>query len=320
MTSNPDRRSANGRFGGSATAARRIDRGFVPPLPPQGGPAWMQTVREWQLWQRARCHSAHTIAARSRRVVLFAEGVGVDPTTASADDVVGYLARTDVTSGTLATYHAHLKAWFTWLRLTGRRLDDPMLTVPAPRTPRRKPRPLTDDQLKRLLATPMRARTRMMVLLAAFQGLRVHEIAKMRGEDADLQAMQLRVVGKGGVDVTLPLHPAVADAMTGPRKANFPATGYWFTSYGGNSSVRAGGPILARSVSNIVGKAMERAGIDGGPHRLRHTYGTQLVQNGVNIRVVQELLRHASLQTTQIYTGVSFDQQAAALRTLTLPD
>lgn len=279
---------------------------------------WRAMLKRWRSWQQARGHSAeHTIGARLRRVEHFAAVVG-DPVTATTDDVVDYLASLDVGRSTLATYYSHLRAWFKFLVATDVRADDPSARVPAPRVPRRKPRGLTDEQLCRLLDTRMHRRTRMMVLLAAFQGLRVHEIAKIRGEDVDLAAMQLRVEGKGGTDYTLPLHPVVAAAVLDDTVGNFPRRGWWFTTHNGNSRTSAG-PILARSVSNILSKSMDRAGIDGGPHRLRHTYATRLVGHGVNIRVVQELLRHASLQTTQIYTGVTFDQQKDALGLLTLP-
>jgi site-specific recombinase XerD len=108
------------------------------------------------------------------------------------------------------------------------------------------------------------------------------------------------------------LHPIVAEyAQTFPRR------GWWFTAQGSNH----GGHIHGRSVSDAVGDVLRRAGVPtGSAHRLRHTYATRLVQAGENLRVVQELLRHASLQTTQIYTGVTFDQQKAAIERLGMPE
>lgn len=264
----------------------------------------------WMEWQRAQGHSDNTVTARIRRIELFAETVG-DPVTATTDDVITYMASLPAKLGrsTRATYYSHIRAWFAWLVKTERRDDDPTLRVPSPKAAARKPRPLTEKQFALVLSTRMHKRTRMMVLLAAFQGLRVHEIAKIRGEDIDYVGMQLRVIGKGGTDRTLPLHPIVAEFA-----ADFPRRGWWFPAQGND------GHIHGRSVSDIVGDVLRRAGVPtGSAHRLRHTYATRLVQAGENLRVVQELLRHASLQTTQIYTGVTFDQQKAAIERLGMP-
>lgn len=268
-------------------------------------------LTEWADWQYAQGMSDHTVTARVRRVELFATLIS-DPVAATIDDVIAYMASLPrrLNNSTRATYYSHLRAWFAWLVLAEKRNDDPTVRVPSPKSPVRRPRPVTEQQLVLILGTPMHQRTRMMVLLAAFQGLRVHEIAKVRGEDADHTAGQLRVVGKGRVDRTLPLHPVVGDYAR-----TFPARGYWFPARD-----EAAGHIRSRSVSDIVGDVLRRAGVPtGSAHRLRHTYATRLVQNGTNLRVVQELLRHASLQTTQIYTGVTFDQQRDAIRGLGLP-
>lgn len=270
-------------------------------------------LTEWTEWQRAQGHSENTISARIRRIELFAETVG-NPVTATTQDVITYMASLHgrIGKSTRATYFSHLRAWFDWLVKTEKRDDDPTVRVPSPKSPARKPRPVTDEQLRLILATPMRQRTRMMVLLAAFQGLRAHEIAKFRGEHIDHTAHQLRVLGKGGVDRTLPLHPIVAEYAQ-----DFPTRGYWFEAQGEGNK---GGHIHSRSVSDAVGDVLRRAGVPtGAAHRLRHTYATRLVSNGQNLRVIQELLRHASLQTTQIYTGVTFDQQREALATLDMP-
>ena len=270
-------------------------------------------LAEWTNWMRAQGQSDKTVAARVRRIELFAETVG-DPVTAGMDEVVSYMASMrHISPSTRATYFSHLRAWFAWMVKTGKREDDPTARVPAPKSPTRRPRPVSDEQLSLILATPMHRRTRMMVLLAAFQGLRAHEIAKMRGEDIDLTANELRVIGKGKVDRTLPLHPLVAEYAE-----TFPSRGYWFEAQGKGNK---GGHIHSRSVSDAVGDVLRRAGVPtGAAHRLRHTYATRLVKAGQNLRVIQELLRHASLQTTQIYTGVTFDQQRQALATLGMPD
>lgn len=269
---------------------------------------------DWQTWMQAQAMSPATVKSRVRRVQVFGESLSVAPEDASAADVIGYLSQLTISRNSRAVYYAHLKAWFTWLVTADQHRDDnPCERVPSPKTSRRQPRPVTDRELDAILRVRVHKRTRMMLLLAAFQGLRVHEIAKIRGEDVNLKDNQLRVIGKGGVDVTLPLHPIIAG-----EAENYPRRGYWFPTHNGNERGQEG-PILPRSVSNMLCNVFERAGVSGGAHRLRHWHGTKLVEEDVNIRIVQTLLRHASLSTTALYTKVSLDQQHDALSTLKRP-
>lgn len=271
----------------------------------------LPALDEWAVWMRAQGHSGLTISARVRRIEMFAEQVG-DPVTATTQDVIDYLASLwRIGPSTRATYVSHLKAWFAWLVVTDKRVDNPMAKVPTPKSPAREPRPVTEHQMYLILGTRMHKRTRMMVLLAAFQGLRAHEIAKFKGEDIDPTARQLRVIGKGGKDRVLPLHPIVAEYA-----ADFPTRGYWFKAQGDNPL----GHVHPRSVSSIIGEVLRRAGVPtGAAHRLRHTYATRLVREGKNLRVIQKLLRHASLSTTQIYTDVTEEQMREAIESLGMP-
>lgn len=91
-----------------------------------------------------------------------------------------------------------------------------------------------------------------------------------------------------------------------------PAHGWWFPAYTHD------GHITGNSVSRVVGDHMRRCGVPGTPHALRHWYGSQLVAAGVQMRVVQEAMRHTSVQSTQIYTEVTDDQTLAAV--VLLPD
>jgi site-specific recombinase XerD len=263
---------------------------------------------------QAEGHSRNTINPRVRRVQLFTERLdGRQPDEATTADVVGYMASLDVEPQTRATYYAHLRAWFDWLVKSGHRDDNPMDRMKAPRVPRAEPRPVSPAELERILSVRVRKRTRMMILLAALQGLRCIEIAKTRGEDVNLADGIIFVVGKGGVRATLQLHPLVAELA-----AEFPRRGYWFPTYKGNAAGESG-PILPRSVSHIVSEVFQRAGVSGGAHRLRHWHATELIQGGTDVRVVQTLLRHASLSTTARYTQVDSGQQRAAIDRLVLP-
>lgn len=280
-------------------------------------------IKQWHTSMRSQHLSDRTMEARLWRVTELAAYIGHDPSDATSAEIVDFMAmladrpgykESRVSASTLATYHSHLKAWFAYLVLVDYRVDDPMSKVRAARGDKRIPRPVTDRQLLAIFAVPVYRRTRMMLLLATFQGLRVHEIAKIKGEHVNLLDNKLRVLGKGGHDAELPLNSLVAE-----EAANYPAKGYWFPQHKSNLASEAGGPILARSVSDIIGNVFDRAKVDGGAHRLRHWYGTNLLNGGANIRTVQSLLRHASIQTTELYTEVNATDQQAAIRNLGMP-
>lgn len=259
----------------------------------------------WARMMRAEGLAERTFTDRPAIVRRAASAMGVAPTAFTTDQLVEYLAYLP-TAGTRQTYFSALRSWHLWLVGRGVRADDPMADLRRPRAPRRRPHPVSTGNLDRFLNSGIRGRTRTAALLCSYQGLRVHEAAKVRGEDVDLVSETLRVVGKGGVEEFLPLHPVIA-----AEAKRYPQRGYWFPSH-----VRPGRPIRSTSLSSGLSRAMHRAGVPGSAHSLRHWHATELVRSGVNARIVQTLMRHASLATTAIYVEVDDDQQRAGLRML----
>lgn len=266
-------------------------------------------IDEWEVWQYAARLSDVTVTERVRVLRIFAAEAGIDPADATPLHIVRWYSSHagDWSQSTHCTYHSYLTAWFKWLQLQEYRADNPLMKVGAPKAPDRIARPVADSELMRLLSSNMHHRTRVMILLGALQGLRAHEIAKFRGEDIDHERLLVTVNGKGGRVKHLPLHRIVAETAK-----TMPARGWWFP---GNAT-RPGEHIHSKSVSQIVGQAMRRAGIQRTAHGLRHGYGTTLLDDGADLRVVQELLRHASLSTTQIYTKVPDGRRRSAVETL----
>jgi site-specific recombinase XerD len=271
----------------------------------RSGMALHPLIEEWALWQLSARRSLKTVAERARVIQQFIDEAGVDPLQAGPLDVVRWTAaHTGWSDSTAATYHSYLSSWHTWLCLTDRRADNPMRKLASPRRPERAPRPVADGALRTLLTMRMHHRTRVMVMLAALAGLRVGEIAKVRGEDIDLDGRRIFVVGKGKKRAWVPLHPLLVEAA-----ATMPARDWWFP---GNAR-RPGEPCHGKSVSDILGQAMRRAGITGTPHSLRHWYASTLLDDGADLRTVQELLRHTSIQTTQVYTRVRDERRVLAV-------
>lgn len=275
---------------------------YMPALPFDEG--LDEVLQAWTRHALAAGHSDRTITSRAYTVRRLAS-CGVDPLTATRDDLTDWLASlVDSRTGepakrsTKATYRAQLRAFYAWLIDTGRVQDNPSTKLPSPRPGRGVPHPVTPAQVRAILDAcddPRARMTRAYVLLAAYAGMRVHEIAQMKGED--FLGDQIRVRGKGGTDLTVPAHPVLVELAV-----MMPRTGWWFPS----SAAR--GHVDRSSVSSAIKRAMVRAGVSGTPHGLRHHFGTQmLISSGGDLRTTQRALRHASPATTAIYTQVVDD-------------
>lgn len=262
-------------------------------------------LTDWEVWQYASRKSEVTITERVRVIRQFHLETEVQPARAEALDIVRWLAgHTEWSDSTIATYTSYLNAWFKWLQVQELRLDNPMVKVGSAKYPDRVPRPVDDSDLVKLLTTSMRNRTRVMILLAALAGLRVHEIAKFRGEDIEREGTMMRVTGKGRRTELIPMHPILIEAAL-----VMPARGWWFPS----NSRCPGQHIRSKSVSDIIGRTMRRAKIAGTPHGLRHWFGTTLLDDGADLRTVQMLLRHKSIQSTQGYTKIRDERRVEAV-------
>lgn len=221
----------------------------------------LSALELWELQMRAAGRSARTIHETIGLLHRVERHCGKTVETMTALDVSRFMADcTNIKQNSRAAYFGFIASFYRWYGEQGG--VNITRSLPRPRASKGLPRPITDEQLTALLAVNMRPNTRVMILLAAFAGFRVHEIAACRGEDVDVGARTIRVVGKGNVEVTLPLHALLCEAAAG-----MPSRGWWFM---GNSR-RPGQPILRRGVSDVISMAMTRAGIPNGTaHRLRH--------------------------------------------------
>ena len=188
---------------------------------------------------------------------------------------------------------------------------NPFRLIRAPHVPKRLPRYLTVAETEALLAVPdtstprgLRDRAIIEVLYAA--GLRVSELVGLDIGDVDLAQAQVRVVGKGGKERIGLLGRPAGEAVRAYLKTGRPAllsrqptNALWLNHRGGR--------LTARGVALILSKAGQQAGIRTpvSPHIIRHSFATHLLDGGADLRIVQELLGHADLATTQIYTHVS---------------
>jgi integrase/recombinase XerD len=256
----------------------------------------------WRMAMLAEGLSPATVKMRTGAVRRAALATGESALRFTPDGLRYWLAG-HTNANTRSTYYRSIVAWQAWLLVEGLTATDPTAVIRRPRRPHGLPRPCSTLGLQQVLALQLAPRTRAMVVLAAFAGLRAHEIAKFHAEDLDVGAGTLRVLGKGGHEAVLPAHPEVL-ALAG----FMPAAGLWF-----ESPTNAGRPVWPNTVTNTIGAAMKRARVRGGAHSLRHWFATFLLSGGANLREVQDLMRHASVSTTQIYTMVCPDALRAAV-------
>lgn len=277
------------------------------PQPSAGDGDAIEVMRRYEVSLRAEGASANTIELRVGTVGVFARGAGCSPLALSTDAIREVLAGYP-NANTKATHFVSIRRFSRWLVTEDIRPDDPTARIKAPRFPRRIPRPCSTPALEAMLEGAQ-GREKAMILLAAYAGLRAGDIATLKAEHIDLHAGTIYVRGKGGIEALLPLHPDTAAVA-----ADMPASGWWFPA-----QRRAAGHISPEYVSTIMTKVFLRAGApDRGAHPLRHWFGTWLVRSGTDLRTVQDLMRHASLNTTAGYLEVADESRRNAV--LGLPD
>ncbi|MDQ6524344.1 tyrosine-type recombinase/integrase [Nocardioides sp. LHD-245] len=251
-------------------------------------------IDPYRAWLRANDLSQNTIGQRVRFLMTR---LHLDALTMSPGDLSLWLSEFD--GWTRLTYLSAVRSVTAFLVDTGRRADDPAAKLRRGASPDGRPRPLVPgDDLRALHAATgdMRA----LVLLGLRAGLRAHEAAKIAGED--INAERLRVLGKGAKVVYLPTHPDLWKVAQ-----QYPREGLWFPSH------RRAGAISGSTVSHRASLLLAAIGTDGSYHRFRATFATDMLRAGANIRVVQRLMRHASLATTEAYLGVAENELEDAI-------
>ena len=196
---------------------------------------------------------------------------------------------------------------------------DPAADITPPQIPRRLPKALPYASIERLIesagdpATVIGARDRALVELLYGTGTRISEVVGLDVDDVDVDSATIVVTGKGGKQRLLPLGGAAGHAITDYLTRGRPALAQHASGKrrpGAALFLGVKGSRMTRQAAwEVVHRSAERAGLGDqvGPHTLRHSYATHLMEGGADVRVVQELLGHSSVTTTQIYTLVTAD-------------
>jgi integrase/recombinase XerD len=255
-----------------------------------------------------------TVDAYRRDLEAFAASLGRPPSSATRQDLERYVAglrAAGLSGATIARRLAAIRSYFRHRVLLGLQADNPAAEIELPRRTRRLPRTLSPSEAERLIAaaagtTPRALRDSALVELLYGAGLRISEAVGLDRAAIDLDARLVRCVGKGGKERVVPLGRAAAEALRRYLARGRPYLDRrngpeLFLNARGGQLTRAGAFVILRRLAAKAGLEPERVH----PHLLRHSFATHLLEGGADLRSVQEMLGHADLSTTELYTHVS---------------
>lgn len=237
----------------------------------------------------------------------------------SIREFLAHLGEKEYSAATMARKIATLRSFYKWSHKRGLTRTNPMTAIRTPRQSKRLPKAITVDQIEKLLATPsdrdvLGLRDRAMLETLYSTGIRVSELVGLNIEDLDEGGEALHVRGKGKKERIVPLgmHAlAAVKRYADMVRADARCANWWSEDGSGKSRPlfvnKHGKRLSSRSVRRKLDKYLISAGLDPdiSPHTLRHSFATHLLENGADLRSVQELLGHQSLSTTQIYTHLT---------------
>lgn len=259
--------------------------------------------------------SPNTVASYCSDVSFFMDAVADDAAVVSADQVTEYFASSyqDRSKRSQARALSALRSFFDWMVMEGHRQDNPCEHLESPKLGRYLPDVLSQEEVAAMLDSVRLDSWRGLRDKAILEclygcGLRVSELCALRISRIYLDEGFVRILGKGSKERLVPLGEPAAQALrdylaSRPFDHASQYADYVFLN-------RFGKPLSRVSVFNLIKSQALAAGIvkEISPHTLRHSFATHLIENGADLRVVQEMLGHESILTTEIYTHI--DQQS----------
>ena len=259
--------------------------------------------------------SPHTLDAYRRDLAAlsgWAEGQGVDLVDVRAEQLRAFVAaehRRGLSAKSLQRRLSACRSFYAWLLRHGRIAASPAAAIRAPTAPRKLPQVLDPDEVKVLVEVPTDAplglRDRALLELFYSSGLRLSELCALHWRDLDFDGGLVTVLGKGGKQRSVPMGSFARAALAAWQAS---------TGAGRESPVFPGrnGPISPRAVQYRLRQLAQRQGLFKRvhPHLLRHSFASHILESSGDLRGVQELLGHADIATTQIYTHLDFQHLA----------
>lgn len=291
------------------------------PAENRASPEWNQPLERFFIYlESERKYSSHTLSAYQRDIEAFSafcnrqnQAVWADIDEALIRQFVASQHRKGLSGRSLQRRLSAVRTLFNYLRRHYGLKNNPAEGVPAPKSPKRLPETLGVDQLNRLLAQPdddpLAHRDQAMMELLYGCGLRLSELTGLNLEDIDWQQQVLTVMGKGRKERRVPFGKKALEALNTWMTARTPLLkqeqAALFLSKNGQR-------IGNRNVQQRLKNRALKQGLNGNayPHMLRHSFASHILESSGDLRAVQELLGHANLTTTQIYTHLDFQHLA----------
>lgn len=283
-------------------------------------PSVLDSLPKWEASLAARGQRPRTITRYRDQIRSFARWTS-DPELITIDTPMiqryqEHMART-VKAATVANALTSIRSFLRWAIKQSLIPTDPTLLIEWPKKAKVAPRALKISDVRRLWevmdAPPRRkadrwshARNRRAIALMLYAGLRISEVVHLDWRDVDLESNYLTVRdGKGGKDRSVPLHPRLRSELESTLANRGPVCGR-----------EDGQPMQAKSLAHLFERLVRRYGLTISAHMLRHTFATELMNRGADLRHIQELLGHERLETTQRYLMVSTERLRSAVALL----
>lgn len=250
--------------------------------------------------------SFNTVEAYVRDVSAFFENIGVSHEKTDSDHIIKYMSSLTVSKRTQARVLSSLKSFFDWCILEKYREDNPCDRVDSPKIGRTLPDVLSVEEVEQMLEyydedDELSLRNKAILEILYGCGLRVSEVADLSVTDIFPKEKFVRVIGKGNKQRIVPMSDVTLDAVENYLKARTAQTSeHVFLN-------KFNGRLSRISIFNMVKDCAAKTGIrkNISPHTFRHSFATHLIENGADLRAVQEMLGHENILTTEIYTHVS---------------
>ncbi|AHL22661.1 site-specific tyrosine recombinase/integron integrase [Thermococcus nautili] len=259
-----------------------------------------EVIEEFETYLDLEGKSPNTIRMYSYYVRRYLEWGGA----LNARSALRFLARLRREGYSNRSLNLVVQALRAYFRFEGH--DEEAEKLKPPKVPRSLPKALTREEVKRLLSVipPTRKRDRLIVLLLYGAGLRVSELVNLKKSEVDLERGIIVVRGgKGAKDRVVPIPEFLVEEIRSYLETRSDSSEYLLVEERRKNKDR----LSTKTVWYLLKKYGKRAGVEVTPHRLRHSFATHMLERGVDIRAIQELLGHSNLSTTQIYTKVTVE-------------
>lgn len=267
--------------------------------------------RDFEYYLKIECAmSPNTVASYISDLTAFFSAVGKDPKDVVLEDIISYFAETTALSKrSQARVLSSLHSFYKWMIMEGEMTDNPSDAIEAPKLGKYLPAVLSVEEVDRLIAavnldSAFGKRDRAMLETLYGLGLRVSELVSLRISSIWTEQGFVSVIGKGDKQRLVPLGGMARDAIRDYLEVRGPATDRE------SSDIlflnRFGRALTRVAVFKMIKAYAVKAGISKeiSPHTLRHSFATHLIENGADLRAVQEMLGHESILTTEIYTHI----------------